>query len=80
MDYSCAWDSAIPERWTTPAREIPQFLSDGPFPRVKFYIFWELDYSRAWDSAIPERWTTPAREILHFLGAGRLQRVGFRDS
>ena len=77
---SRAWDSAISEQWSTPAREIPQFLSDGPFPRVGFCIFWGLDYSCAWDPAIPERWTVPAREILLFLSDGPLLRVGSCDS
>ena len=77
---SRAWEFAIPERWTTPARGNSQFLGDGPFPRVGFCIFWGLDYSCAWDPAIPERWTVPARGNSRFLGGGPFSRVEIRDS
>src|SRR5699024_1317707 len=69
VDYSCARDSTILGRWTTPARRITQCLSDGTLPRC-----------RAWDSAIPERWTLSARGILHFPSGGTLPRAGFRNS
>src|SRR5699024_6832124 len=78
MDYSCAWDSAIPERWNAPARGILHFPSGGLLPRVRFRDSRAMDDSCAWDSAFPERWTITAREILLSLGGGRLPRVRFR--
>ena len=79
MDYSRAWDSPIPERWTATAREIPRFLSAGRLPRVEFPDFCAMERYRAWDSVIPERWTITAREIRRFLSGGRLSRVRFSD-
>ena len=60
MDPSRAWDSAISERWTTPARRILHFPSDGLFQRVGFCDSWAVDYSRVRDSAISERWNVAA--------------------
>src|SRR5699024_7479109 len=44
---SRAWDFAIPERWTTPARGISQFLSGGTLPRVEFLNSRAVDPSSA---------------------------------
>src|SRR5699024_12858453 len=76
-DYSCAWDSAFPERWTIPARRILHFSSGGLLLRVRFCIFRAVDESCAWDSAFPERWAAPVREILHLWRGGPLLRRGF---
>src|SRR5699024_8203778 len=35
VECSRAWDCAISERWTVPARGIVRFLGGGPFLRVK---------------------------------------------
>ena len=80
MDPSRAWDSAVSERWTLPAREILRFLGGGPFLRVGFGDFRAVEPSCAWDSAISGRWTLPAREIQRFLSDGLLPRVGFGNS
>src|SRR5699024_9469099 len=77
---SRAWDSATSGRWNATAREIPQFLSDGRLPRVRFHDSRAVERSHAWDFAIPERWTTPARGISQFLSGGPFQRVRFHDS
>src|SRR5699024_10470994 len=36
MDGSCAWESAIPERWTVSARGILHFVRGGLLLRVGF--------------------------------------------
>jgi len=64
VDCCRAWDSTIPERWTTPARGIPRFLSGGPFLRVGFRDSWAVERYRAWDSTISERWTTRAYKYI----------------
>src|SRR5699024_6879408 len=74
VDRSRAWDSAIPERCTSPARGIPHFPSGGSLQRVSFCIFRVMDRSHAWNSAFSERWTTPAREFLLFLDNRLLAR------
>src|SRR5699024_1636826 len=66
MDPPSAWDSAIPERWTVPAREISLFPSGGPLPRVGFRDSRAVDSSSAWDFVISERWD--------------FRRAGVRDS
>src|SRR5699024_12257191 len=80
VDYSCAWDFAIPGRWNAPARGILHFPSGGLLPRVRFRDSRAVDDSRAWDSAFPARWTVTARGILRFLGGGRLPSVRFHCS
>src|SRR5699024_7162455 len=79
VDCSRAWDCAIPERWTAPARGIARFLGGGLLPRVELRDSWAVDYSRAWEFAILERSTAPARRRARFLGGGPLPRVGLRD-
>src|SRR5699024_12027206 len=60
-------DSAFSGSWTTPARRILLFLSDGALPRVGFCNSWAMDRSRAWEYAIPGRWIVPARGNPRFL-------------
>src|SRR5699024_2495034 len=71
---SRAWVSSIPERWTTPARGIQHFSSDGPLLRVRFHDSRAVDRPFAWDFPISERWTAPAREFLRFLDNRLLAR------
>ena len=73
MDYSRAWECAIPGLWTAPARGNSQFLSGGLLPRVELRDSWAVDCSRAWNCAIPGLWTTPARGKIRFLGDGLFQ-------
>jgi len=47
VDCSRAWDCAIPERWTAPARGKMRFLGDGLLPRVEIRDFWVMDPSCA---------------------------------
>src|SRR5699024_2447198 len=72
MDRYRAWDSAIPERWTIPARGNSQFLGGGPFPPVGICDSGAMDRSRTRKSAIPERWTIPTRKNTQFLSDGCL--------
>src|SRR5699024_11743448 len=67
----------FPNGWTTLARGILHFLSDGALPRVEFCNSRAMELSSAWDSTFSERWSSPAREIPHFPSGGPLQRVGF---
>src|SRR5699024_11556205 len=67
VDCSRAWDCAIPERWTAPARGIARFLGGGLLPRVELRVSWAVDYSRAWASVFLARWTPPSRRRLQFL-------------
>ena len=47
LDCSRAWNCAILERWTVPARKIVRFLSGGLLPRVGLCDFWAVDRSCA---------------------------------
>src|SRR5699024_12628324 len=51
---SLAWNSAISERWTTPARRNLRFLGGGRLLRVRFHYSWAMDCSCELDSEIPE--------------------------
>src|SRR5699024_12380641 len=79
MDYSCAWDFAFPERWTTPARRISRFPSGGTFSHVRLRNSRAIELSHAWNFAFPERWNLPAREILQFLSDRSLHHVRLRS-
>src|SRR5699024_12547912 len=55
MEHSCAWDSTIPERWTTPARGFSHFLNGGLLLIVRLLDSRAMEPSHACDYAIPER-------------------------
>ena len=55
MEPSHAWNYAVAERWTTPARRILRFLSDGTLQHAGFCDSWVMDGSSARDFAFSER-------------------------
>src|SRR5699024_12819159 len=77
VDGYRAWENAILERWTPPARGILHFLSGGPLLRVGCRVSRAVDTSPAWDSADLRRWTAAARGMAQVRVTGAPPRARF---